>query len=87
MVCKQAIAIFAMESISLAASLVGSESHWSNTSFNSRSRIVIIGDDRDEMRSLGCLPMIISKVNTPKLNTSHFSLTSIVYASSDKKMS
>ena len=38
--------------------------------------------NRDEMRSPGCFPMIISNANTPKLYTSHFSLISIVYASS-----
>jgi hypothetical protein len=39
---------------------------------------------RDEMKSPGCFPIITSNVNTPKLYTSHFSSTFIVYANSAK---
>ena len=62
MVCKQAIAIFAMESTSLVTWLVGNERCWSNTSFNGILWIVNVSDDddRDEMRSPGCFPIIIS---------------------------
>ena len=35
-------------------------------------------DDISKTKSLGCFPLIISNANTPKLYTSHFSVTFIV---------
>lgn len=84
---KQANAIFAIKITSLATEFSGNGSLWSKTSFN--SKLYALGASEDEknveMRSPGCFPIIISKQSTPKLNTSHFSFTLRVNASSVKK--
>lgn len=71
---------------------LGCSSRWSKMSFNSKLSTLIISDvdvdvdfdghDRPSRSSPGCLPIIISKATTPKLYTSHFSVTLIVRASS-----
>ncbi|PON66816.1 hypothetical protein TorRG33x02_266740 [Trema orientale] len=63
----------------------GCKSRWSKTSFKSScaSSDNILGDaNGDCSSSPGCLPIMISNATTPKLNTSHLSVTLIVCASS-----
>jgi len=88
-VCKQANASFATCATPFPGLISGGGRRWSKTSF--KSVLWPNGDDdeeveadniRDEMKSPGCFPIITSNVTTPKLYTSHFSSTFIVYASS-----
>lgn len=60
-----------------AVSPVGRGRRWSSKSFI--YKLELLGNDR---RSAGCLPIITSNITTPKLYTSHLSVTLIVNASS-----
>ena len=65
---------------------VGGSNRWSSKSFNSNS-LLSRNDAADSVgkassSSAGCFPIMISKATTPKLYTSHFSVTRIVKASS-----
>ncbi|KAM7465253.1 hypothetical protein LguiB_012815 [Lonicera macranthoides] len=55
---------------------IGRESRGSNTSFT--VEFLVDGDVNDESRSPGCFPINISSATTPKLYTSHFSVTTMV---------
>lgn len=75
---KQANVILAIKNTSSTTGSTGRGSLWSKTSFNSKlyTDDASEGENNDEMNSPGCFPIIISKQSTPKLNTSHFSVTS-----------
>ena len=70
--CKHADAIFVTKITFLATSFEGCASHWSSTSFRRTLWGVDVdddanGDDRNEIKSLGCFPITIFNVITPKL--------------------
>jgi len=85
---KQAFTILRVKTISLAI-FVGHGGYgrrWSNLVINkgiSNLESMTLDEENNEVtKSPGCSPNNISSANTPKLYTSHFSFTSIVYASS-----
>ena len=63
----------------------GVESRGSNISSSAMFKFEDNEEQIEEIKSLGCFPFITSNANTPKLYTSHFSVTFIVYASSEEK--
>lgn len=79
--CKHANATMARRTMSSRSVSVGCGSRWSNTSLNVIP-LSLEADWSDDSISLGCFPTKISSATIPKLYTSHFSLTTIVYASS-----
>ena len=77
--------------VSTAADIppVGGSNRWSSTSFNSNSLLsanALDGADTASRSSPGCLPIMVSRATTPKLYTSHFSVTRIVKANSANKI-
>ncbi|URD85084.1 hypothetical protein MUK42_18801 [Musa troglodytarum] len=80
----QASATFTTNTTSSANCPVGGGSRWSSTSFKNGSlpsSSPCDGGDkacREDRRSPGCFPNMTSSATTPKLYTSHFSVTLIV---------
>ncbi|KAI8558460.1 hypothetical protein RHMOL_Rhmol04G0095400 [Rhododendron molle] len=74
--CKHAIANFIINIITPSNSGDGGERRWSNTSLSCTFSTATVG--REEAKSPGCFPLITSIASTPKLYTSHFSVTFIV---------
>ncbi|KAI8558632.1 hypothetical protein RHMOL_Rhmol04G0111200 [Rhododendron molle] len=76
MECKPAIANFIINITTSSNSGVGGERGWSNTSHSCTFSTAVVG--REEAKSPGCFSLITSIASTPKLYTSHFSVTFIV---------
>ncbi|KAG5541732.1 hypothetical protein RHGRI_021530 [Rhododendron griersonianum] len=73
---KHAIANLITYFTTFSTSGDGGERRWSNTSLSATFSTADV--DRKVTKSPGCFPLITSSANTPKLNTSHFSVTFIV---------
>lgn len=83
LVSMHCIAVKITVSTLLTIRVDGSERRRSRTSFtNMFVSCVEDDDDKSLMKSPGCIPCITSIATTPKLYTSHFLVTFIVYASS-----